>query len=135
MAAIAGENPHVPPSGVRVRGQNPMPGDAQGPGTAPGYRAFVVIRTLGLPPHPQVPIQRARHAVQCYGRSPQEAEALYAACFAALHARGPRVTGAGDGIYVTHDDTGGSYSTDPVTGQPLYSFVVETLATTQAVAQ
>lgn len=129
VAAIVGEEPHdnVP----RVRGQEPMAGDVQGP---KAYRAFIVVVTLGLPRHAQVPVQRARHAIRCYGRSILEAAALYAAASDALHAAGPRATAAGNVIYVSHDDTGGEYSTDPDTKQPLYSFIVETVAGTQVLA-
>jgi len=130
VADIVGENPHeaVP----RVRSPKAGPGDMQqGP---ENYRAFVTIATLALPRMQSVPVQRARHVVRCFGRTPEEAAALYAACSDALHHRGPRVTGAGLGIYVTHDDTGGEEGEDPDTHQPTYDFVVETLATTQVVA-
>lgn len=131
VAAIVGANPALKPGErARVRGQEPGPGDAQG---VSAYRAFVVVVTLATPRHPQVPTMRARHAVRCYGRTVEEAAALYAACSAVLHGAGPRQTGSGKGIYVSHDDTGASYSKDPDTGQPLYDFIVETLATTQAV--
>lgn len=130
VAAIAGENPHEPVQ-PRVRSPEPAPGDAREPAQ---YRAFVVIATLATTrERSAVPLQRARHVVRCYGRTPEEAAALYAACSDALHHKGPRVTGAGNGIYVSHDDTGGEASTDPDTHQPLYTFIVETLATTQAV--
>lgn len=129
VAAIAGANPSV--TVPRVRGQEPATGDAQ---PAASYRAFVVIVTLGAPRHPQVPVQRARHAVRCYGRTKEEAAALYAAASDVLHARGPRATGAGNVIYVTHDETGGEYSTDPDTGQPLYTCIIETVAGTQVLA-
>lgn len=129
VAAIVAANPTeavVP----RVRSPEPAAGDAQGPGQ---YRAFVVLVSLVLQRHPQVPVQRPRHAVRCYGRTPEEAAQLYAACSAVLHGAGPRQTGSGNGIYVSHDDTGGSYDKDPDTGQPFYQFIIESLATTQAV--
>lgn len=129
VAAIAGENPHI--AVPRVRSPEPGPGDAQGAGS---YRAFVVVSTLATPRHPSVPIQRDRHNVSCYGRTPEEAAALYAACSDALHHKGPRSRSDGQAIYVTHDDTGGTEDKDPDTSQPRYQFVVETLATTQAVA-
>lgn len=132
VAAIVGENPHAArPVDRRVRSPEPGPGDAQPAGS---YRAHVVIVTLATPRHPRVPTQRARHVIRCYGRTNEEAAALYAACSDALHHVGPRLTGARHGIYVTHDDTGGSRDSDPDTGQPFYRFVVETLATTQVVA-
>lgn len=130
VAAIVGENPHEPVH-PRVRSPKAAPADLQGPN---GYRAFVTIATLATPRLPSVPVQRARHVVRCYGRTPEEAAALYAACSDALHHVGPRVTGAGQGIYVSHDDTGGEAGEDPDTDQPTYTFVVETLATTQVVA-
>lgn len=128
VAAIVGANPTSEP---RVRSPKPGPGDNQG---ATKYRAYIVIATLATPPHPTVPIQRTRHVVRCYGRTPTEAELLYQAASAALHGRGPRQSGD-RAIYVSHDDTGGTYDEDPASNQPLYYFVVESLATTQAVAQ
>jgi hypothetical protein len=130
VADIVGENPHEP-SVPRVRAPKPAPGDVQGPTK---YRAFVTIATLATPRHPSVPIQRARHVVRCYGRTEEEAAALYAACSDAIHHKGPRQTAGGDGIYVTHDDTGGEREEDPATGQPVYTFVIETVATAQALA-
>lgn len=130
VAAIVGENPHEPVH-PRVRSPKAAPGDVQG---ASAYRAFVTIATLALPRMQSVPVQRARHVVRCYGRTPEEAAALYVACSDALHHKGPRTTGAGFGIYVSHDDTGGEAGEDPDNGQPTYTFVVETLATTQVVA-
>jgi len=130
VAEITGENPHI--AVPRVRSPEPAPGDAQPKGS---YRAHIVIAALALPRHPSVPTQRARHVVRCYGRTEEEAAALYAAASDALHHKGPRLHGSGQGIYVSHDDTGGSPDQDPDTQQPLYSFVVESVATTQAVAQ
>ena len=130
VAAIVGEHPHE--THPRVRSPKPGPGDAQGAGS---YRAFIVIATLATPPHPQVPTQRARHVVRCYGRTNEEAEALYDAASEALHRRGPRLAASGYGLYVSHDDTGGTSDEDPDTQQPLYFFIVETVATTQVVAQ
>lgn len=129
VAAIVGEHPHEPVH-PRVRSPEPAPTDAQGPGE---YRAFVVINTLATPRMPSVPVQRARHTVSCYGRTPEEAAALYGACSDAIHHIGPR-QGSRGGIYVSHDDTGGEEDKDPDTGQPRYQFVIESLATTQAVA-
>lgn len=129
VADIVGENPHelVRP---RVRSPQAAEGDMQGP----VYRAFVTVATLALPRMQSVPVQRTRHVVRCFGRTPEEAAALYVACSDALHHMGPRVTGAGQAIYVSHDDTGGEAGEDPDTHQPTYTFVVETLATTQVVA-
>jgi len=114
----------------RVRGQEPAPGDAMGAGQ---YKAFVVISTLATPRLPRVPVQRSRYGVRCYGRTPQEAMELYGACSDAIHLIGPRLKSNGLGIYISLDDTGGTASRDPDTQQPLVDFVIELLATTQAV--
>jgi hypothetical protein len=129
VAAIVSANPTV--SVPRVRSPKPGPGDAQ---QATAYRAFIVIATLATPRLASVPVQRSRHVVRCYGRTPEEADLLYRAASDALHHKGPRQTGAGHAIYVSHDDTGAAYEEDPDTHQPLYAFVVESLATTQVVA-
>lgn len=129
VAAIVGENPHI--TVPRVRSPEPGPGDVQAKAT---YRAFVVIATLATPPMQSVPVQRSRHVVRCYGRTNEEAAALYAACSRALHHKGPRGHGSGQWIYVSHDDTGAAAEADPDTKQPVYTFVVESLATTQVVA-
>lgn len=128
VAAIVGANPSSEP---RVRSPKAGPGDVQGP-TA--YRAFITIATLATPRHPTVPVMRARHVVRCYGRNPTEAEMLYDAASDALHGRGPRRQGTRV-IFKSHDDTGAAYEEDPDSKQPVYSFIVETLAATQAVAQ
>jgi hypothetical protein len=94
VAAIVGANP-TEPVYPRVRSPKSAPGDLQGPES---YRAHAVIGTLATPRMASVPVQRARHVVRCYGRTPEEAAALYAACSDALHHVGPRVTGAGNGI-------------------------------------
>lgn len=128
---IAGRNPTANAAErARVASPEPAVGWAKQPGS---YLAFVVVQTLATPPHPSVPLSRQRHVIKCYGRNAIEAGDLYEACSEELHHKGPRRSGE-HAIYVSHDDTGGDYSTDPDTGQPLYTFIVETLATTQVVA-
>lgn len=121
--------------GTRVRGEEAAPGDVHmGTDTDP-YQAFVVVSTLATPPMPRVPVQTTRLGVRCYGRTRQEAAAVYAACSDAIHHIGPRVRlSNGLGIYISHDDTGGSAARDPDTRQPYVEFVISLLATTQAVA-
>ena len=114
----------------RVRGYEPAPGDAKAAGS---YQAFVVISHLGTDREYRAPVQRVRYSVRCYGRTSQEAEALYGACSDAIHHIGPRLHANGLGIYISHDDIGGTASADPVTQQPLVDFIVELLATTQVV--
>lgn len=124
----------------RVRGFEPQgataqyDGDAHGPGK---YKAFVVVTgsPIGgrLPGMRMVPVQPARLTVRCYGRTPQEAAALYGACVKAIHGRGPR-TYSGVAFHQSFDETGGTPDKDPDTGQPLVVFVMEVLASTQVVA-
>lgn len=127
VAAIAGANPT---STVRVRGFEPGPDDAQGPGQ---YRAFVVLVNEGGPRFRRVPVQRPRIAARCYGRNPAEASQLAAAVSDALHFRGPRVHANGLGIYQSWDDTGGEQDKDPDTDQPFVTLFIDLFATTQAV--
>ena len=51
----------------------------------------------------------------------------------AFHERGVRVHSNGLGIWNSYDDTGAEPAADPGNGQPYYEFIVELLATTQAV--
>lgn len=114
----------------RVRPFEPAPGDAMGKGE---YLAFVVIVQLASPRVRRVGAQQPRFAVRCYGRTLVEADELFRACSDAIHDTGPRLHANGLGIYASHDDSGGSAGRDPDTGQPHMDFVVELLATTQAV--
>lgn len=116
--------------GNRVRGQEDAQGDVRG---SSEWQAHIRIVTLATPRMPRVPVQRARYAINCYGRSKEEASDLYEAASDLLHGLGPRELTGGYWAYVSHDDTGGSFSTDPDTKQPAYTFVLELLATTQAV--
>jgi hypothetical protein len=127
VADIVGANPDSHPA--RVRGFEPAPGDEAKP-----YRAFVVLTSQNTPPHPRLPVQRPIITGRAYGRTLEEAWALYMACSTALHGIGPRVHPNGLGIYASHDDVGGSQDKDPITGQPVVHFVVSLVATTQAVA-
>lgn len=126
----------------RVRGKDPEPPliDDDGRQTEPGdarpageYIPFVVLSRLGAPPHPSVPIQTARIFIRCYGRDDREAAVLRNACARVLHGREPRTYPNGLCIFATHDVTGGAQDADPDTQQPFESFVVEAVATTQAV--
>ena len=128
--------------GIRVRGKEPQGPvvDADGREIEPGdvrpagqYVPFVVLVRLGGPPHPRVPIQRSRVLFRCYGRDDREAAVLRNACSKAIHGKDPRVFANGLGILSTLDVTGGSQEADPDTAQPMETFVVEAVATTQVV--
>lgn len=112
----------------RVRGGEPADGDAKGPGA---YLPFVVLVQLGAARHPRVPVQFPRIAARCYGRTHQEAAALRWAVSGAVHYGGPRIHANGLGIYQSLDSEGGEQNTDPDTGQPYQTLVIEAPATTQ----
>lgn len=123
---------------TRVRVFEPAPGDAGWTtdvltGDKTYNNAFVVIVQLASPRAHRNPVQAPRFAVRCYGRTVIEADDLYRACSDAIHETGPRLYANGLGIYHSHDDTGGNAEKDPDTGQPYMTFIVELLATAQAV--
>lgn len=116
----------------RIRGHEPGPDDAHGPGN---YVAFVVIADLGgIRGRRGLPIQYPRVNVRCYADTYTNAKALYLACQDALHDVGPRVHANGLGIYASHDETGGNEGADPVTHQPYIEGVFELITTTTPVA-
>lgn len=116
----------------RIRGHEPGPEDAKGPGE---FLAFVVVSDLGtIRGRRGLPIQTPRVNVRCYADTYTNAKALYLACSDALHDVRPRVHSNGLGIYASHDETGGSEGSDPQTHQPYVEGVFELIATTTAVA-
>lgn len=117
--------------GARVRGGEAADGDAKGPGA---YQPFVVLVQLTAPRLARLPVQWSRVVARCYGRSHQEAATLRWAVSDAIHHRGPRIHTNGLGIYQTLDIEGGDQGTDPDTGQPFQTLLIETPATTQVVA-
>lgn len=123
--------------GTRVRGYEPAPktptspADAQGPGA---YQAFVVISALDVPPHPRIHITFADYFARCYGSTPQNAWAVWAAFAKAFHMAGPRSKTSGLLLYRTLITGGGQQETDPDTKQPLVSGTIRVIASTQAVA-
>lgn len=125
---VRGKEPEGPV--IDDKGRQLEPGDVRPAGE---YIPFVVLSRLGSPPHPTVPIQTARILIRCYGRNDREAAVLRNACARVLHGRGPRTYANGLCIFVTTDVTGGDQDADPDTQQPLETFVVEAIATTQAV--
>lgn len=99
----------------RVRGGEPAPGDALGPGQ---YQAFVVIVRLARTRLRRAPIQDVSYAARCYAATHQAAAALAGAVADAVHARGHRITPGGLSILGSFDNGGGGSTTDPDTGQP-----------------
>lgn len=115
----------------RVRGTRPAPGDALGPTE---YQAFIVLSVLSAPPEPDVPVTFATIGARCYGATPENAWAVYAALVEATHRMGPRIRTNGSGFYQTLVVQGGEQDEDPDTKQPLVHATISLTATTQAVA-
>lgn len=135
----------------RVRGFEPAPqivhpttgaliqkGDARAGTAQDPYIAFVVLVQLDAPRELRAPIQRPVIAARCYGRTHAEAAALRWAVSKAIHPDtgplGPRVHANGLGIYQSFDAAGGEQEKDPNTQQPYQTLVINSMATTQAVA-
>lgn len=114
----------------RVRGGEPAPGDALGPGH---YQAFVVLARLGHIRAPHAPVQGVRYVARCYGRTYAEATALAGAVSDAVHNRGHRISGGGVSIFGTFDDGGGGSDKDPDTQQPVEYLFIEVGALTSLV--
>jgi hypothetical protein len=100
---------------ARVRGGEPAPGDALGPGH---YQRFVVLVRLARTRLPHAPTQGVTYAARCYGVTHQDAAALAGQVADAVHDRGHRITPGGLSIFGSFDDGGGGSATDPDTGQP-----------------
>lgn len=115
---------------TRVRGGEPAPGDALGPGS---WQPFVVLVRLGAQRERSLPMQEVRIAARCYGVTYQQAAALAGAVSDALHALGPRISSAGIGIWNSFDDGGGGADADPDTGQPYEVVIFSVIAATQVV--
>jgi hypothetical protein len=116
--------------GVRVRGFQPGPGDAKGPGE---YQAFIVLTALSVPPHPRVPVTFAEYGIRCYGATPQGAWAVWGAVVKALHQVGPRTKSNGLLFYRTFVLTGGQQDRDPDTAQPVVTGSIRLTASLQSV--
>lgn len=115
----------------RVRGEEPAPDDAKGPGE---YQAFVVLTTFEDPPHPRLPIQRAVYGVNCYGSTFQNARAVWGAVVKAMHLVGPRIKANGLGIYISAIEGGGDTDKDPDTKQPVVRGVIRLTTTAYSIA-
>jgi hypothetical protein len=122
--------------GDRVRSPKPAPGDADWDDIENGTRkykhAFIVLRSLAATRRLRVPVQDARVVVMCLGRTVVEAAELRWAASHAIHNIGPRIHANGLGIYNSFEDAGGEQDSDPDTGQPMESFIVAAIATTQS---
>ena len=115
---------------TRIRGGEPAPGDALGPGS---YLPFVVITRLGGLREKRLPMQEVRLNVAAYGVTAQGAAALAGACSDAIHAIGPRISTGGVGIWVSFDDGDAGATRDPDTQQWREDFIVSVIAATELI--
>lgn len=128
------DDPTVAAMTTRVRGGEPAPGDALGAGQ---YQRFVVLVRLGHLREKRLPMQEVRIAARCYGAGGnpvQDAAVLAGAVSDALHARGPRISAGGVGIWASFDDSGGGADKDPDTGQPMEVVIFSAIAADRPIA-
>jgi hypothetical protein len=126
----------------RIRGGAPMAGDALGPGQ---YQRFVVVvrlgRSRGAPGgganRRRFPMQEVRLAARCYGAGGEpmrDAAALAGAVSDALHAKGPRISAGGVGIWLSLDDGSEGDAKDPTTDQPYETVLISVHAADRVIA-
>jgi len=123
-AAIAelSADPAVAAITPRVRPIEPAAGDAKSAGS---YLPFVVVSVLDAPYQAETATSSVTLGLRCYAATFAAAEALYLACAAAFHRKGPRVAASRLGIYNSLVAGGGVFDKDPDTFQPLVHGAVE----------
>ena len=102
---------------TRIRTIEPAPGDAKASGS---YVPFVVLTTLDTPWQAPTATSVASIGMRCYAATFPAAEALYLACAAVFHRKGPRIAASRLGIYSSIALGGGTPDKDPDTKQPLF---------------
>jgi hypothetical protein len=107
---------------TRIRPVEPGVGDALGAGH---FLAFVVVSVLDAPIQAPTATSSATLGLACYAETFAKAEALWLACLAVFHRRGPRIAASGLGIYNSLAIGGGIFDKDPDTAQPLVRGIVE----------
>ena len=117
-------------AGTRVRGGETAKGDALGAGH---YQPFVVLVRLGAQREKRLPVQEVRISARCYGATAQGAAELAGLVSDAVHARGPRVSPSGVGIFASFDDGGDGAARDPDTQQPYETVVISVTAATSPI--
>jgi hypothetical protein len=100
---------------TRIRPTEPSAGDAKGAGA---YLPFIVLAVLDPPWAPGTATSSVTLALRCYAATFPAAEALYLACAAVFHRRGPRVAASGLPIFGSVVEGGPTLGKDPGTSQP-----------------
>ena len=113
---------------TRIRPAEPAQGDALNAGS---YIPFVVVSVLDAPWQASTATSVATIGLRCYAATYPAAEALYLACAAAIHRKGPRVSSSRLGIYGSTATGGPTLDKDPDTKQPLAYGIVEYRASIQ----
>jgi hypothetical protein len=115
---------------TRIRAIEPAAGDALGPG---GFLPFVVVTVLDAPWNAPTATSTVTLGLRCYAATFPAAEALYLACAAVFHRKGPRIATSRLGIYGSLAQGGGTPDRDPDTQQPLFYGVIELNVSTQSI--
>jgi len=131
-AAIAELSADVTVSGIttRIRPVEPGAADAKAPGS---YVPFVVVSVLDAPWQASTATSNVMLGLRCYAATFAAAEALYLACTAVFHRKGPRIATSRLGIYNSVAAGGGTFDKDPDTQQPLVYGIVELNVSIQAI--
>lgn len=139
LALDAGVQAIVPLDATGVRRIRPVEpagklgtdlGDARGAGA---WIPFVVVSVLDPPWHAGTATSSVTLGLRCYAASFAVAEALYLACAAVFHRKGPRIAASRLGIYSSVVQGGGTHDKDPDTRQPLVHGIVTLNVSTQAI--
>jgi hypothetical protein len=115
---------------TRIRPIEPGELDAKSAGS---YVSFVVVSVLDAPWQAATATGRVTLGLRCYAPTFPTAEALYLACAAVFHRKGPRIATSRLGIYNSLVTGGGTFDKDPDTGQPLVHGIVEMNVSIQAI--
>ena len=115
---------------TRIRPIEPAAGDALGAGH---YLPFVVVSIIDQPWQASTATAGVSLGLRCYATTFPAAEALYLACAAVFHRKGPRIATSRLGIYNSSAQGGGTPDKDPDTKQPLFYGIVEMNVSIQAV--
>jgi len=114
---------------TRIRPVEPGANDALGPGK---WIPFVVVSVLDAPWQANTATSSVTLGLRCYAATFAGAEALYLACAAVFHRKGPRIATSRLGIYNSLVTGGGVFDKDPDTKQPLVHGIVEMNVSIQA---
>lgn len=114
----------------RIRPVEPAPGDAKSPGK---FVPFVVLSVLDAPWRANTATSAVALGLRCYAETYAEAEALFLACAAVFHRKGPRVSTSGLGVFHSLVQGGGTPAKDPDTSQPYFYGIVELAVSVQPI--